>query len=128
MRKLNVRLAAGLAIVCASALVGGTGGASASPAAKVVPPTKITVTLGEFYIKVSKLTVAKPGTVIFTVTNKGTIQHNFVIQKLNKGSRLLNPHQKQVVTIKFTKPGSYYFLCTVPRHAEQGMAGSFIVK
>ena len=43
-------------------------------------------------------------------------------------SKLLNPHQKQVITIKFAKAGSYYFLCTVPRHAEQGMAGSFVVK
>ena len=113
--------------MCASAVVG-AGGASASPAAKVVPATKVNVTLGEFYIKVSKLTISKPGTVIFTVTNKGTIQHNFVIQKLNKGSKLLNPGKKQVVTIKFTKPGSYYFLCTVPRHAEEGMAGTFKVK
>jgi uncharacterized cupredoxin-like copper-binding protein len=30
--------------------------------------------------------------------------------------------------VRFAKAGSFYYLCTVPRHAQEGMAGSFIVK
>jgi uncharacterized cupredoxin-like copper-binding protein len=128
---MRVRLAIGLVVAVAVALVVGTGTGSAAPSSgSAAPkPVKITVTAGEFYFKMTKASISKPGTVIFTVINKGTIAHDFVFQApgLHKGTKLLQPKQKTTLTVKFTKKGSFYYLCTVPRHAQEGMAGSFKV-
>jgi plastocyanin len=127
MKKMRVRITAGLLVALATALVVGTGSAAAAPSAAPAP-VKITVTATEFAFKFSKASISKPGTVIFTVINKGTIAHNFSIQALHKTTKMLQPKQKTTLTVKFTKKGSFYYLCTVPRHAEEGMAGSFKVK
>lgn len=127
MKKMRVRIAAGLLLALATALVVGNGTAAAAPSAAPAP-VKITVTATEFAFKFSKASISKPGTVIFTVINKGTIAHNFSIQALHKTTKMLQPKQKTTLTVKFTKKGSFYYLCTVPRHAEEGMAGSFKVK
>jgi uncharacterized cupredoxin-like copper-binding protein len=95
---------------------------------KVVAPTKITVSAYEFYFKFSKVSLLKPGTVVFTVINRGKIAHDFDFPTLKKTTRLLQPGQRQLLTVKFRKKGSFYYLCTVPRHAQEGMAGSFKVK
>jgi uncharacterized cupredoxin-like copper-binding protein len=91
-------------------------------------PVAITVKAGEFYFTLSKASIPKPETVAFTVINEGTITHDFSIPSLKKTTKMLAPHQKQVLTVKFTKKGSYYYECLVPRHAQEGMAGSFTVK
>jgi uncharacterized cupredoxin-like copper-binding protein len=124
---MRVRLAGGVALV-AAVLLGALSG-NANPAVKATVPTySVTVSAGEFYFTLSKKSIPKPGKVNFTVINKGTIAHDFEIQALHKKTRLLQPHQKQVLMVTFSKKGSYYYLCTVPRHAQEGMAGSFIVK
>ncbi len=124
---MSVRFAAGLAVVLTSALVIGAG--SAWPARSMtVKPVSITVKAGEFYFTLNKASIPKPGTVAFTVTNVGTITHDFSIPSLNKTTRMLAPHQKQVLTVTFKKKGSFYYECLVPRHAQEGMAGSFTVK
>jgi uncharacterized cupredoxin-like copper-binding protein len=127
MTQLRVRIAAGLAIALVGALsvVALTGTAFASKAAAPAP-VKITVTATEFDFKFSKVSLKKPGTVIFTVINKGQIAHNIQFKALHKMTKLLQPNQKTTLTVTFKK-GSFYYLCTVPRHAEQGMAGSFKV-
>ncbi len=129
MRQLRVRVAAGLAVALVGALAVGTGTGAAAPSKTVAAPApvKITVTATEFAFKFSKASLAKPGTVIFTVINKGQVAHNLQFKTLHKTTKLLQPKQKTTLTVKFTKKGSFYFLCTVPRHAEQGMAGSFKV-
>jgi uncharacterized cupredoxin-like copper-binding protein len=127
MKKMRVRLAAGLLVALATGLVVGTGTGAAAPSATPAP-VKITVTATEFSFKFSKNSIPKPGTtVIFTVINKGTIAHDLEFKTLNKKTKLLQPKQKTTLTVKFTKKGSFYYLCTVPRHAEEGMAGSFKV-
>ena len=124
---MRVRVAGGVALVAAVLL--GALSANAFPAVKATVPTyNVAVSAGEFYFTLSKKSIPKPGKVIFTVTNKGAIAHDFEIQALHKKTKLLQPHQKQVLTVTFAKKGSFYYLCTVPRHAQQGMAGSFIVK
>ena len=127
MRNVSVRVAAGLAVVLTTLVV--IGSASAwSAHSQTVAPVSITVKAGEFYFTLSKTSIPKPGTVKFTVINKGTITHDFAIPSLNKTTRMLQPHQQQVLTVTFTKKGSYYYDCLVPRHAQEGMAGSFTVK
>lgn len=124
---MKVRLATGLMIVLTTALAVGIGSASATRSV-TAKPTAITVSAGEFYFTLSKTSIPKPGTVTFTVINKGTITHDFSIPSLHKTTKMLAPHQKQVLTVTFKKKGSYYYECLVPRHAQEGMAGSFTVK
>jgi uncharacterized cupredoxin-like copper-binding protein len=128
MQRTGNRLVLGVVLPCLAFLLVGLGAASAAPSAAPAAPVKITVLAGEFYFKLSKTSIPKPGTVQFTVINQGTIAHDFEIQALNKTTKLLQPKQKQVLTVTFTKAGSYYYLCTVPRHAQEGMAGNFTVK
>ena len=126
---MRFRLAAGAAVATTVVLGAlAVNAMSASAVKQTTAPTKISVSAGEFYFTLSKKSITKPGTVVFTVTNKGQIAHDFSFQTLHKTTKMLQPGQKTTLTVKFTKKGSFYFLCTVPRHAEQGMAGNFIVK
>lgn len=129
---MRLRLAGGVALLAAIVVGMLATSAFSAPAAtktsKVVAPTKITVSAYEFYFKFSKAYLAKPGTVWFTVINKGKIAHDFVMPTLKKTTKMLQPGQKQLLKVTFKKKGSYYYLCTVPRHAQEGMAGSFKVK
>jgi uncharacterized cupredoxin-like copper-binding protein len=126
---MRVRLTAVSALVAAVVLgVLAVNAFSASTVKTATAPTKISVSAGEFYFTLSKKSIPKPGTVVFTVTNKGQIAHDFSFQTLHKTTKLLQPGQKTTLTVKFTKKGSFYYICTVPRHAEQGMSGNFIVK
>jgi uncharacterized cupredoxin-like copper-binding protein len=123
----------GAAAVAAGTMLA-TGSALAAPvhhAQQTVTPVKITVSMGEFYFKLSRPSVRKtsaPLVVWFTVVNRGAIAHDFVLKSLRKGSRLLQPGGRQVLKITFRRKGRYPYLCNVPRHAEQGMAGTFVVR
>jgi uncharacterized cupredoxin-like copper-binding protein len=89
--------------------------------------TAVTVTAGkpsEFRFTLSKKTVPH-GTVTFTVTNKGTIPHDFKIA--GKKTKLLTPGSSAKLTVKFAKAGKYPYLCTVTGHAAAGMKGTLTV-
>jgi nitrite reductase (NO-forming) len=112
--------AAGLAVGFAQA------GAAHPQAAKAAnATTKITVVASEFKYVFSKRSIAAPGTVVFTVINKGKISHDFKIG----GKKIPNllPGKSAKLTVKFTKKGHYAYLCTIPGHAGAGMKGTFSV-
>jgi uncharacterized cupredoxin-like copper-binding protein len=79
-----------------------------------------------FAFKLSTKTLAKPGKVIFVVTNVGTLTHDFKIH--GKKTALLRPGKTARLVVTFTKKGKYPYLCTVPGHAQAGMKGVFTVK
>jgi nitrite reductase (NO-forming) len=112
--------AVGLAVGFAQA------GAAHPQAAKAAnATTKITVVASEFKYVFSKRSIAAPGTVVFTVVNKGKISHDFKIG----GKKIPNllPGKSAKLTVKFTKKGHYAYLCTIPGHAGAGMKGTFSV-
>jgi uncharacterized cupredoxin-like copper-binding protein len=74
----------------------------------------------EFRFTLSKKTVPH-GTVTFTITNRGTLPHDFKIA--GKKTALLVPGASHKLRVTFTKPGSYPYLCTVTGHAAAGMKG-----
>jgi uncharacterized cupredoxin-like copper-binding protein len=96
--------------------------ASAHHAAKT---TTITVTASEFKFKLSK-TSAPKGTVIFKVTNKGAVAHDFKIN--GKKTPLIKPKKSATLKVKFQKTGKFPYICTVPGHAASGMKGTFTIK
>ena len=91
-----------------------------SSSSKVVT---IKVTATEFKFVMSKRSVPKGTTVIFKVTNKGKIQHDFKIG--TKKTKLLNPGQSVTLKVVFSKKGNIAYLCTVKGHATLGMKGKF---
>jgi uncharacterized cupredoxin-like copper-binding protein len=101
--------------------------ATAAPRADQAAPINITVTARDFSFAFSKSKVPHGSTVIFTVVNKGQLDHNLVFTTLKKQSPLLGPGKKGTVRITFAKKGHYGYLCSVPNHAQAGMAGAFTV-
>ena len=77
---------------------------------------KINVTASEFKFVLSKKTVPAGTTVIFTVTNKGKIPHDFKIN--GKKTKTLKPGKKATLRVKFPKKGTIAFICTLPGHAQ----------
>ena len=127
MRRVKAGRLAALALLATGAVAVGSGPAAASHTATVAPVT-INVKAGEFFFKLSKTGIAKPGTVKFVVTNVGETDHNFVFTTLGKTTKMLHPKQKQTITVVFKKKGRFNYICSVPRHAQQGMSGAFVVR
>ena len=114
-------LVALVALVAALALVGG-GAAQATAKAKT---TTVTVGMYEMRFVLSKKVVPR-GKVVFKVTNKGRIPHDFKIA--GKKIPVIGSGKSRTLTINFTKKGRFFFLCTVPGHVDGGMFGYFTVK
>jgi uncharacterized cupredoxin-like copper-binding protein len=114
------------AIALLAAAVVGTAVAGSSFAGGQVPAasTSVTVHMGEYFFRLSQNS-APVGTVVFTVVNDGTIQHDFSIA--GKTTPLLNPGQTATLTVAFTHAGGNPYLCDVGEHAVQGMQGVFTV-
>ena len=107
-----------VALVCALAVVGSAGAAATTT-------TTVKVKAGEFFFKLSKSSIAKPGTVVFAVKNAGHLAHDFKIA--GKKTALIQPGKSATLKVTFAKAGKYAYLCTVPGHASAGMKGRFTV-
>ena len=104
------------------AAVGLTVAPIATPQSKATSSTTVAVTMGkptEFHILLSKKTVPH-GTVVFKVTNKGKLSHDFKIGA--KKTPLLKPGKSASITVTL-KAGSWPYKCTVAGHASYGMKG-----
>jgi uncharacterized cupredoxin-like copper-binding protein len=86
--------------------------------------TSVSVTATEFKFKLSKTSVPH-GTVTFTVTNKGSVGHDFKIG--GKKTPVLSPGKSAKLRVTL-KAGKAAYLCTVPGHAAAGMKGTLTVK
>jgi uncharacterized cupredoxin-like copper-binding protein len=101
---------------------------AAKQATSVTAPIKITVTLSDYAFKFSRTSVPKGSTVIFTVKNAGTVQHNIDFVGTGKRSALLAAGGKGTLKVTFAKKGTIQVVCDVPRHIQLGMVSSFKVK
>lgn len=120
--------------------------ASLSPSPSPLP-TSIAVTLKEYSIVLSPATAA-PGPVTFTVTDSGTMIHEFVVLKTDvQAADLpltndavteddytsmgevadLEPDATGTLTATLTA-GHYAIICNLPGHVSQGMAVDFTVQ
>jgi nitrite reductase (NO-forming) len=62
------------------------------------------------------------------VTNPDDFNSVVFDSAINSASNPLKPGESGSVTFLAGAPGTYYYICTVPGHALQGMQGSFIVE
>ena len=126
MNRLTISSVAGLAALAVATLAvvplaGARTDRQAAPAA-----TTIQVKGGEFFFRLSKKTIAKPGKVTFSFKNIGHVTHDFSI--LGKKTRLIQPGRTTSLVVTFKKKGKYAYKCTVPGHAAAGMKGVFTVR
>jgi uncharacterized cupredoxin-like copper-binding protein len=102
--------------------------------AAVVPlrgaPAPVTVTATEFKYTPKDVTAAA-GDITFNVMNKGTVEHNFVVEdpkgKVLKEVDAIQPGKTLQVKVTL-KAGKYAIVCTVPGHREAGMVATLTVK
>src|SRR5262245_17749575 len=135
-------------VAVALAACSSTAGSSptASSTATSTTTTTITGTLTEYKIELSA-TSAPAGTVIFNVTNAGTIVHEFVILKTDTlakdvplaGDSVDEGAFNAIGEVEETEPGGsgtftatlepghYAIICNVPGHVSQGMVTDFTV-
>ena|SRR5215218_6737516 len=96
---------------------------AAAPKPTATQATTVLVTAKEFKFVLSKRSVAK-GAVVFKVTNKGKLPHDFKIS--GKKTPLIKPGKTATLRVTLTK-GAKAYLCTVAGHAPAGMKGSLRV-
>jgi uncharacterized cupredoxin-like copper-binding protein len=120
-----------IVIALLAACSGGTVGGTQAPASSG-GTRNFNVTATEFEFKPNKFEAKIGQKVTFKVTNKGTVEHNFVI---------LSPDGSQELTKITTQPGetksleftpteavTYQIDCNIAGHKEAGMVGELIVK
>jgi uncharacterized cupredoxin-like copper-binding protein len=88
--------------------------------------TTVRVSEKEFSIKLSKGSLASPGTVMFDIKNAGKMAHNFRINR--KQTHLIKPGKTATLVVTFKKKASYHYICAVPGHAALGMKGVLTVR
>ena len=134
-----------IAIVCLAVVLAACS-STPSPSTTAGTTTTITGTLTEYEIQLSA-TSAPAGTVIFNVTNAGTIVHEFVILKTDvlaadlplAGDSVDEGAFNAIGEVEETEPGGsgtftatlepghYAIICNVSGHVSQGMVTDFTV-
>jgi plastocyanin len=122
MRRFAVVILLCLA-VAGTAVAGFSFAGVVSPQATRVT-TNVTVHGGEYYFNLSQNS-APVGTVVFTFVNDGDVGHDFQIA--GKSTPVIAHGETATLTVDFTKPGTYPYLCSVGEHAIYGMQGVFTV-
>ena len=139
----------GLFLVLAAASCGSSGTSpSTVPTATGVASAQESTSAPTIVLSEWKVTVPstlKAGTVTFTITNSGTIQHELLVFKsglapaayptdkagnivedapgitlLSDGENI-DPGASQTRTVNLSKPGKYLFVCNIPGHFRSGM-------
>ncbi|MDR7416891.1 MAG: cupredoxin domain-containing protein [Armatimonadota bacterium] len=116
MRKAAVLGAVGLVLVLA---IGGLGGTAPQP---------IKVVAKEFSFEPKEIKVKAGQPVKLLLENKGVIEHDIVIEKLNAKTQPLKPGKSAEVSFTPKAKGRYLIYCSVPGHKEAGMTGTLVVE
>jgi uncharacterized cupredoxin-like copper-binding protein len=112
--------------IAAAIVVAGGGASSDASRSKQQSEatTRVTVTVTDSKFTLSRST-AHTGLVIFTVTNKGKVRHDFAIA--GKKTPLLSPRHSATLRLSLLKKGRYPYRSTVPGQASAGMKGIFLM-
>jgi uncharacterized cupredoxin-like copper-binding protein len=123
MRSLLALLPAALFL----AACGGSSGGSSSGSGVI---QTIQISEKEYSLNPSTLTVPKPGTYEFDVTNDGQITHAFTVEESGGDEAEtgnIAPGSHKTVKFTFSADGKYEMYCPVDGHKAEGMAGTISV-
>ena len=79
----------------------------------------------EFKLDPSMISAPVDGTI--TVTNGGTVDHNFAVKDTDVRTKTLHPGESATVSLKGLKEGDYTAICEIPGHADSGMKAMLMV-
>lgn len=137
MNKLAIAIIIAIALVI---LIGGyfvlrgryqapTPTSTTTPSVEVQAGVKeITVIGTEFNFNPSSISVKTGEKVKITFKNNGRTSHNLTLDKLEVGTKTINPGKTDIVEFTSPSSGSYSFFCSVPGHRASGMEGNLIVE
>jgi uncharacterized cupredoxin-like copper-binding protein len=130
MRLLALLPLAILVTACGGGYGGGGGSGGASSGSGSVLRT-IQISEKEYSLTPGTVTVAKPGTYAFQVSNDGKITHAFTIEASGGGNEVeagdIQPGSQKTVKYTFKAGTSYEMFCPIDGHKAQGMAGTISV-
>jgi uncharacterized cupredoxin-like copper-binding protein len=126
MRKVTISSLAVLAAATVVSLALVAPASSSTDRQQRAATTTIQVKGGEFFLRLSKNSIAGPGKVVFVFKNIGHVMHDFSIN--GKTTPLISPSKTARLAVTFKKKAKYNYLCTVPGHAAAGMKGVFTVR
>jgi uncharacterized cupredoxin-like copper-binding protein len=126
MKQLTTHSILVLAALATAALAFAPIGSARNERPTTAAATTVQVKGGEFFFRLSRKSITKPGKVTFVFKNIGHIAHDFKINR--KVTRLIQPGRTASIVVTFKKKGKYAYLCTVPGHAASGMKGTFTVR
>jgi plastocyanin len=118
-----------LAFACGGSSSGGSGQASATPDPNKVLKT-IEMNATEFSFGAdTTITLDKPGTYEFRLTNQGKFPHALEIEGsgLEEKTATLQPNGTETLKASL-KSGTYEFYCPVGNHRQAGMEGKLVVR
>ena len=124
------RASAPAAVTAAVLLVGGCGSApqAAGPTTSTGSPSAVGVVLtvtGTEYSFGPPTLKAAAGRTTIRFTNRGAMEHDFVIDALNLDV-MAKPGRSAEATVPLA-PGTYTTYCSVPGHRQSGMQGTLTV-
>ena len=103
------------------------GGTDTQPSPPVSGAPTIEVQATEFAFQPNQLEVEADQTINITLTNDGNLTHDLTFPELDL--RLVaRPGETTSTAITPTNAGEYQMLCTIPGHADAGMAGLLTVE
>jgi uncharacterized cupredoxin-like copper-binding protein len=91
-------------------------------------PQPIKVVAKEFAFEPKEIKVKVGQPVKLILENKGVIEHDLVIEKLNAKTQPLKPGKTAELTFTPKAKGRYPIVCSVPGHKEAGMTGTLVVE
>jgi uncharacterized cupredoxin-like copper-binding protein len=126
--------AAGFALLLAFACGGGSSSGGSGQASTTPDPNKVLKTIEmnatEFSFGTdSTITLDKPGTYEFKLTNQGKFPHALTIEGTGVEEKTATLQPNGTETLKASlKSGTYEFYCPVGNHKQRGMDGKIVVK
>jgi plastocyanin len=125
------RLALLAGLVVALAGCGGSSGGSKKAAAPSRGGSGQTIQVkeSEYKLTPSSLSVAKPGTVTFQVTNAGSIGHALEVEGngVEEETETISPGSSAKLTVNLSKNGTYEVYCPIDDHRAMGMEAKLVV-
>jgi len=119
-------------IALLAACSGGTVGGTKAPASSGSGGKTFNVSATEFEFKPNTFEGKVGQKITFKVTNKGTVEHNFVILSPDGSQELAQittqPGETKSLDFTPTEAVTYQIDCNIAGHKEAGMVGELVVK